>query len=79
MAGLCEAETMIPAANGPSPVMNARAGVGTTPTTWASTPRLVVPATMAATNMSPDRRVSWPTTIEPPRPARRWATARPSA
>ena len=78
-AGLCEAETMIPAANGPSPAMNARAGVGTTPTTCASTPRLVAPATMADTNMSPDRRVSCPTTIDSPRPASRCATARPRA
>ena len=44
----------------------ASAGVGTTPTTWTSTPRLVAPAVSAATNMSPDRRVSWPTTIDPP-------------
>ena len=44
--------------------MNARAGVGTTPTTCTSTPRLVAPATMADTNMSPERRVSWPTTID---------------
>ena len=29
---------MIPAANGPCPAMNARAGVGTTPTMWTSTP-----------------------------------------
>src|SRR3954454_22345847 len=27
--------------------------------------------------MSPERRVSWPTTIAPPGPASRWATARP--
>ena len=59
---------MIPAANGPCPAMNARAGVGTTPTMWTSTPMLVAPAAMAATNMSPERRVSWPTTIAPPRP-----------
>ena len=70
---------MIPAANGPLPAMNARAGVGMTPTTWTSTPRLVAPAAIAATNMSPERRVSWPTTIAPPRPTRREATARPSA
>ena len=30
-AGLCEAETMIPAANGPVPARNARAGVGHDP------------------------------------------------
>ena len=48
-AGLCDAETMIPASNGPVPVMNARAGVGTTPTTCTSTPRLVAPATIADT------------------------------
>ena len=70
---------MIPAANGPEPAMYASAGVGTTPTMWTSTPRLVAPATMAATNMSPERRVSWPTTIAPPGPARRCATARPRA
>src|SRR5689334_6720264 len=70
---------MTPAANGPLPVMYARAGVGTTPTTWTSTPRLVAPAAIAETNMSPDRRVSWPTTISPPGPTSRFATARPSA
>ena len=64
---------------GPVRARNARAGVGTTPTTWTSTPRLVAPATIAATNMSPDRRVSWPTTIgRPARPAVR-AVARPRA
>ena len=52
---------------------------GTTPTTWTSTPRLVAPATMAATNMSPDRRVSWPTTMADPGSASRLAVARPSA
>ena len=78
-AGLCEAETMIPAASSPSAVRNARAGVGTTPTTLTFTPRLVAPAAIAATNMSPDRRVSWPTTIEPPGPTSRCAVARPSA
>ena len=69
-AGLCDAETMIPAANVPCPARNASAGVGTTPTTWTSTPRLVAPAAIAATNMSPERRVSWPTTMAPPRPTR---------
>src|SRR5258706_12855947 len=29
--------------------------------------------------MSPERRVSWPTTIAPPAPTRRWAVARPRA
>ena len=78
-AGLCEAETMIPAASSPSAARNASAGVGTTPTTWTVTPRLVAPAAIAATNMSPERRVSWPTTIEPPGPTSRCAVARPSA
>ncbi len=32
---------------------------------------LVAPATIAAANMSPERRVSWPTTIGLPGPARR--------
>ena len=41
---------------------------GRTPTWWTSTPRLVAPAVIAATNMSPERRVSWPTTIAPPGP-----------
>ena len=40
---------------------------------------LVAPAVMAATNMSPERRVSWPTTSEPPAPTIWWAVARPSA
>ena len=62
-AGLWDAETMIPAAKSPDPARNARAGVGTQPATWTSTPRLVAPAVIAATNMSPERRVSWPTTI----------------
>ena len=35
---------------------------------WTSTPRLVAPAAIAATNMSPERRVSWPTTSAPPVP-----------
>src|SRR6187401_2816198 len=78
-AGLCEAETMIPARYGPVRARYARAGVGTTPTTSTLMPRLVAPATIAATNMSPDRRVSWPTTIAVPGPARRRAVARPSA
>ena len=77
-AGLCDAETMIPAANPPPPARNARAGVGTTPTAWTSTPMLVAPAVIAATNMSPDRRVSWPTTSAPLPPIW-WAVARPSA
>src|SRR5437016_4651504 len=68
---------MIPAANSPSPARNARAGVGTTPTWWTSTPMLVAPAVIAATNMSHERRVSWPTTRAPPGPMRRWAVARP--
>ena len=59
-AGLCDAETMIPAAKSPWPARNARAGVGTTPTWWTSTPMLVAPAAIAATNMSHERRVSWP-------------------
>ena len=42
--------------------------MGTTPTLWTSTPMLVAPAVIAATNMSPERRVSWPTTSEPPAP-----------
>ena len=67
-AGLWDAETMIPAAKSPVPARNARAGVGTQPATWTSTPRLVAPAVIAATNMSPERRVSWPTTIAPPWP-----------
>ena len=68
---------MIPAANSPEPARNASAGVGTTPTRWTSTPRLVAPLTIAATNMSPERRVSWPTTIDRPGPASRVAVARP--
>jgi hypothetical protein len=78
-AGLCEAETMIPAANGPVRRGTRGPGVGTHPTTWTSTPRLVAPEVIAETNMSPDRRVSWPTTIVPPLPASWWAVARPRA
>ena len=37
------------------------------------------PAAMAATNMSPERRVSWPTTMAPPGSASWCAVARPSA
>ena len=37
------------------------------------------PAAIAATNMSPERRVSWPTTMAPPGPTRRCAVARPRA
>jgi hypothetical protein len=70
---------MIPAANDPEPARNARAGVGTQPATWTSTPRLVAPEVIAETNMSPDRRVSWPTTIAPPLPASWCAVARPRA
>ena len=62
-----------------SPARNASAGVGTTPTEWTSAPMLVAPAVIAATNMSPERRVSWPTTSEPPAPTTWWAVARPSA
>ena len=64
-AGLWDAETMIPAAKSPVPARNARAGVGTQPAIRTSAPRLVAPAAIAATNMSPDRRVSWPTTSVP--------------
>src|SRR4051812_30866709 len=70
---------MIPAPNAPDPARNARAGVGTTPTEWTSVPMLVAPAVIAATNMSPDRRVSWPSTIERPGPPSWWAVARPRA
>ena len=70
---------MIPPANGPVRARKASAGVGTTPTTWTSTPTLVAPAAMAETNMSPERRVSWPTTMAPPGSARWCAVARPSA
>ena len=40
---------------------------------------LVAPAVIAATNMSPERRVSWPTTIALPGRTSRFAVARPSA
>ena len=40
---------------------------------------LVAPAVIAATNMSPDRRVSCPTTSEAPGPPTWWAVARPRA
>ena len=52
-AGLCDAETMIPAAKSPVPARNARAGVGTQPAIRTSAPRLVAPAAIAETNMSP--------------------------
>ena len=69
---------MIPAANSGSAARNASAGVGTIPTWCTSAPMLVAPAVIAATNMSPERRVSCPTTSEPPAPTTRWAVARPS-
>ena len=62
-AGLWDAETMTPAANDPEPARKARAGVGRIPTTWTSRrgwPRRP-PATRRA--CSPERRVSWPSTI----------------
>ena len=52
--------------------------MGTIPTWWTSAPMLVAPAVIAATNMSPERRVSCPTTSEPPAPTTWWAVARPS-
>ena len=78
-AGLWDAETMIPAAKEPVPARNARAGVGSTPASWTSAPRLAAPAAIAATNICPDRRVSRPTTRLPPAPTSSWAVALPSA
>ena len=58
-AGLCDAETMMPAANRPGPPGRTRGRA------WAARPRgarrrpwTVAPATRAAVSMSPDRRVS---------------------
>ena len=56
---------MIPAANGPLPARKASAGVGTTPTVDVDAEARRA-AAIAATNMSPERRVSWPTTSDPP-------------
>ena len=42
-AGLWEAETMIPAANVAVPARKASAGVGRTPASWTSAPRLAAP------------------------------------
>ena len=65
-AGLCDAETMIPAANSPLAAACARQGVVTTPSWIASAPTEASPAETAATSMSPDRRVSWPITTRRP-------------
>ena len=62
-AGLCDAETMIPAPN--SPLRRGTRGPASGPRRRRGRgPMLVAPAVIAAANMSPDRRVSWPSTID---------------
>ena len=64
--GLCEAEITAPPAALSSRTRSATAGVGMTPGRSAVPPALVMPATIAASSMSPDRRVSLPTRMDIP-------------
>ncbi len=67
--GLCDAEITAPPAAFSLRTSSATAGVGTTPASSAVPPALVMPATIADSSMSPDRRVSLPTTMVLPRNA----------
>ena len=61
--GLCDAEIITPASAPYSLVKWATAGVGITPSTTASAPTDNIPATNAASNISPDILVSFATNI----------------
>ena len=65
--GLCEADMTTPPAAFSLRVSRATAGVGTMPAKNAVPPALVMPATRAACSMSPESRVSRPTTMVLPR------------
>ena len=67
--GLCDAEMTTPPLAPSSRTSRATPGVGMTPARSAVPPALVMPATSADSSMSPDRRVSLPTTMESPRKA----------
>ena len=63
--GLCDALIITPAAAPSRRVTQATAGVGTMPSETTSRPADVTPATIAASSIVPERRVSRPTMTRP--------------
>ncbi len=59
--GLCDALIITPAAASSATVTHATAGVGTMPIDTTSRPTEVMPATIAASSIVPESRVSRPT------------------